>query len=253
MSRAIHFGIRCPMTRPLHIGIVGCGVAGLAAAVALGRMSHRVTLIERAPALGLVGAGLLLQPSGQLALRHLGLLDAAIARAEPIDALHAWTHRGRTLVRLPYSKLGPGHTGYGVHRGDLFQVLHDAATRAGALFQLGTTILASRQTEREIFAVDDAGREHGPFDAARVVAAGQAPRSTTARRARIGGDRARVSAGSRLVQRALRWGPRPAASGDAREHSNWLACFRSAKGGAACSARCRLGERKQSGGGESQR
>ena len=37
------------MARPLRIGIVGCGVAGLASAVALARLGHRVTLIERAP------------------------------------------------------------------------------------------------------------------------------------------------------------------------------------------------------------
>ena len=151
-------------TRYWRIGIVGCGVAGLASAVALARRGHRVTLIERAPALGPVGAGLLLQPSGQLALRHLGLLDEVIAGAEPIDALHAWTHRGRTLVRLPYRRLGPGFTGYGVHRGDLFAVLQEHARRAGATFRLGITVAGSRQAGDEIVAVDDAGNDHGPFD-----------------------------------------------------------------------------------------
>jgi 2-polyprenyl-6-methoxyphenol hydroxylase-like FAD-dependent oxidoreductase len=153
------------MGRRWRVGIVGCGVAGLASAVALGRRGHAVTLIERAPKLAPVGAGLLLQPSGQLALKALGLLDQVIARAEPIEALHAWTHRGRTLVRLPYRQLDANLTGYGVHRGDLFQVLHDHAREADANFTLGVTIQSSRQTDGEIVAVDDAGNDHGPFDA----------------------------------------------------------------------------------------
>jgi 2-polyprenyl-6-methoxyphenol hydroxylase-like FAD-dependent oxidoreductase len=148
-----------------HIGIVGCGVAGLAAAVVLARVGgQRVTLIERAAKVGPVGAGLLLQPSGQMALGAMGLLDAAIKDAEPIEALHAWTHRGRTLVRLPYAVLGPGLSGYGVHRGDLFTVLFEHARGAGVEFRFGVTVCSSRQTEREIVAIDEAGEAHGPFD-----------------------------------------------------------------------------------------
>src|SRR5882724_3102457 len=98
----------------LRVGIVGCGVAGLTSAVVLGRGGHEVTLIERAPVLGPVGAGLLLQPSGQLGLRRLGLLEEVVARAEPIEGLHALTHRRRTLVRLCYRAIDPAMVGYGV-------------------------------------------------------------------------------------------------------------------------------------------
>ena len=147
-----------------QVGIVGCGVAGLAAAGALQRRGHNVTLIERAPRLGPVGAGLLLQPSGQLALQRLGLLDQVIATAEPIAGLHARTRRSRTLFHLPYRRLGPGLCGYGVHRDDLFQVLYRHAQAAGVTFRLGVTMTGSRQTASDIFALDDAGQEHGPFD-----------------------------------------------------------------------------------------
>src|SRR6266481_301814 len=120
----------------LRVGIVGCGVAGLTSAVVLGRGGHEVTLIERTPVLGPVGAGLLLQPWGQLALRRLGLLEEVVEGAEPIDGLHALTHRRKTLVRLCYRAVDPNLVGYGVHRGYLFGVLYEHAKRAGATFKL---------------------------------------------------------------------------------------------------------------------
>ena len=34
--------------------------------------------------------------------------EAVIARAEPIERLHALTHGGKTLIDLPYGELGGG-------------------------------------------------------------------------------------------------------------------------------------------------
>jgi len=152
------------MPTPWRIGIVGCGVAGLTAAASLALQGHLVTLLERAPILTPVGAGLLLQPSGQLALQHLGLLDRVIANAEPISGLHAYTHQRKTLVHLAYERLDPTLHGYGVHRDDLFQVLYQYAASAGVQFQLGITLVSSRQTATEIIAIDETARELGPFD-----------------------------------------------------------------------------------------
>jgi 2-polyprenyl-6-methoxyphenol hydroxylase-like FAD-dependent oxidoreductase len=152
------------MGRQLRVGVVGCGPAGLTVALLLGRRGHHVTLIERASNLCPVGAGLLLQPSGQLALRHLGLLDEVVAGAEPIEGLHAVTHRGRTLVRLDYRRLGPDLIGYGVHRGDLFEILRRHAGREGVGFELGRIIVGSRETAGVIEAIDDSGQAWGPFD-----------------------------------------------------------------------------------------
>ena len=79
-----------------RIAVVGAGIAGTAAALSLARAGHRVELFERAPVLGPVGAGLLLQPSGQAVLRDLGLLPAVTNRSEPIAELRPfWT--GATL------------------------------------------------------------------------------------------------------------------------------------------------------------
>jgi 2-polyprenyl-6-methoxyphenol hydroxylase-like FAD-dependent oxidoreductase len=152
------------MERTLRAGIVGCGVAGLAAGMLLGRAGHRVTIIERAAQLAPVGAGLLLQPSGQRALRQMGVLEEVVADAEPIGGIHAFTHRGHTLVELSYRDVDPALSGYGVHRDDLFQVLYRHCHVTGVEFRLGTTVVGSRQGDSEIVAIDDRGDEHGPFD-----------------------------------------------------------------------------------------
>src|SRR5437762_2768415 len=101
--------------RRYRVGVVGFGVAGAATAYLLAKSGHAVTLIERAPAVRPIGAGILLQPSGQLVLRNLGLLDQVISRAEPIMELHAVLHSGRTLLRMPYAEVEPGCRAYGVH------------------------------------------------------------------------------------------------------------------------------------------
>ena len=70
----------------MRIAIVGFGIGGGASAVAFARDGPDVTVFEQAPAPGSVGAGFLLQPSGQAALASLGLLDRVAAGVWPIRA-----------------------------------------------------------------------------------------------------------------------------------------------------------------------
>ncbi|MFD3531893.1 FAD-dependent monooxygenase [Streptomyces sp. NPDC058664] len=66
-----------PVTSPPpHIAVVGGGIGGLAAALAIARAGNRVTLVERATRFGEIGAGLQLAPNASLALEELGVLDA---------------------------------------------------------------------------------------------------------------------------------------------------------------------------------
>jgi 2-polyprenyl-6-methoxyphenol hydroxylase-like FAD-dependent oxidoreductase len=151
------------MPGPYRIGVVGFGVAGATVAYLLAKAGHEVTLIERAPKMGPVGAGVLLQPSGQWVLERIGLLDRVIARSEPIDELHAVTNRGRTMVRLSFEDLVPPGRAYGVHRGDLFEVLRQAAIGSGVRIVLGHEIQARRIEGSDIFALDTHGGLHGPY------------------------------------------------------------------------------------------
>jgi 2-polyprenyl-6-methoxyphenol hydroxylase-like FAD-dependent oxidoreductase len=153
------------MPRRFRIGIVGFGVAGATTAYLLARDGHRVTLIERAPVVEPIGAGVLLQCSGQEVLRHLGLLDHVLEHAAPIDELYARHANGRTLVRNQYGKYAPGTRAYGVHRGVLFRALRGLVETQPVDVRLGREITAREITPGgEVMLLDSAGARHGPFD-----------------------------------------------------------------------------------------
>jgi 2-polyprenyl-6-methoxyphenol hydroxylase-like FAD-dependent oxidoreductase len=158
-----------------RVGIAGFGIAGAASAILLARAGHQVTVFEQAPNLGPVGAGFLLQPSGQAVLKRLGLLDPILADSEPIHALKAYTARGGTLVHLHYSGAAPGRHAYGVHRGRLFETLHAAVRAESVPIRLEHHITAYRETGQEVFAIDARGQDHGPFD---VLVAADGSRSS---------------------------------------------------------------------------
>ncbi|MGA4843300.1 FAD-dependent monooxygenase [Streptomyces sp. G45] len=70
-----------------HAVVVGGGIGGLTAAVALHRSGWRVTVLERAASLEPVGSGISLAPNAQRALDVLGLGD-------DVRALAAWSGTG---------------------------------------------------------------------------------------------------------------------------------------------------------------
>ncbi len=67
----------------LNIGIVGGGIGGVAAAVALHRVGIEATVYERAPELREVGAGMMLWPNATRVLRDVGLLEKVAALSGP--------------------------------------------------------------------------------------------------------------------------------------------------------------------------
>src|SRR5450755_1838493 len=126
--------------RPLDVGIIGCGFAGAASAALLARAGHRVTVYEECDEPAAIGAGIVLQPTGMSVLAELGVLERALSRGTRLDALHCVTPRGKTVVKLEYSAIAPGLFGLGMHRGALFQILHEAAISAGATLRPGTSV-----------------------------------------------------------------------------------------------------------------
>jgi 2-polyprenyl-6-methoxyphenol hydroxylase-like FAD-dependent oxidoreductase len=108
----------------VRAAIVGGGIGGLSAAVALRRVGIETVVFERAPLVEAAGAGLTLAPNAVRALARLGLADAVRAVSASGRELLVRAARGRTLLRV---ELSGSLEMLGVHRADLQRVLMEAA------------------------------------------------------------------------------------------------------------------------------
>jgi 2-polyprenyl-6-methoxyphenol hydroxylase-like FAD-dependent oxidoreductase len=82
------------------IGIVGGGVGGIAAAVALHRAGVGVVVYEKAPRLREVGAGMMLWPNATRVLREMGLLERILACSGPNTHFLVRASSGRILMNI---------------------------------------------------------------------------------------------------------------------------------------------------------
>ena len=105
--------------------IVGGGIGGLAAAVALQQAGWQADVFEQASELREVGAGLTIWTNGVKALGHLGLEDAAMTLAAVNHRTEVRSWRGDPLAAMPLDKLCArlGAPSLTLLRGDLLGVL----------------------------------------------------------------------------------------------------------------------------------
>lgn len=87
------------------IGIVGAGIGGLAAGVALARDGHKVMLLERSQRLQEQGAGLVLWSNALRALSEIGMDRAVCEVGAPIDSTEVRTAPGDLLSVIPVAEL----------------------------------------------------------------------------------------------------------------------------------------------------
>ncbi|MFI2434310.1 FAD-dependent oxidoreductase [Streptomyces sp. NPDC018693] len=125
--------------------IVGGGIGGLAAAVALHRRGWRVEVLERAPEFGEIGAGISLWPNALRALEVLGLAGAVRAVGAVEAAGGVRDRRGRWLSRTDNAELARrfGHPLVVLHRADLLRVLAEALP--GSSLRSGCEVSAVRE------------------------------------------------------------------------------------------------------------
>ena len=89
------------MATKARILIVGAGIGGLTAAIALRQAGLGVEVFERAAELKETGAGIALSANAIRVLKHLGLMQQVVSRGTVIAAAASYTARGSMLSRLP--------------------------------------------------------------------------------------------------------------------------------------------------------
>ncbi|MGW2017884.1 FAD-dependent monooxygenase [Streptomyces sp. NPDC001927] len=108
--------------------VVGGGIGGLAAAIALHRSGWRVEVLERAPRFTEIGAGISLWPNALRALDVLGLADTVRALGAVEASGGVRDRRGRWLSRTDTAELVRrfGHPLVVLHRAELLRALTEA-------------------------------------------------------------------------------------------------------------------------------
>jgi 2-polyprenyl-6-methoxyphenol hydroxylase-like FAD-dependent oxidoreductase len=123
--------------------VVGGGIGGLTAAVALRQVGWRVTVLERAARFGEIGAGITLMSNGLRCLDAIGLGDAVRGSGLPMLAIGMRTAEGRWLSRIDGDgadlEARMGTTALNIHRAELHKILRDALPAAALIAGVATT------------------------------------------------------------------------------------------------------------------
>jgi 3-hydroxybenzoate 6-monooxygenase len=150
----------------LPIIVAGGGIGGIAAALALVRQGFAVKVLEQAPALGEIGAGLQVGPNGFAAFDALGVGEQMRARAVYTD--HMVMHDALDEYQVGFIPTGEafqkrfGNPYAVIHRADAHQSLLDGATinKDRIALLTGTTVTRVEQDAESVTVFDAKGGKH---------------------------------------------------------------------------------------------
>ena len=120
--------------------VIGGGIGGLTAAIALRAKGFDVTVIERDPDWSVYGVGIIQQSNVIRAMSQLGLIDEYVASGVGFDAVEIFTPTGVKVARVPTPRLVDGYpANMGIGRPALHKILGDRTIASGAKVLLGVT------------------------------------------------------------------------------------------------------------------
>jgi 2-polyprenyl-6-methoxyphenol hydroxylase-like FAD-dependent oxidoreductase len=135
------------MTGVQRVLVVGGGIGGLSATIALRQAGFEVDLVEKNPAWDVYGVGII-QPGNALrALNELGLARDVVAEGHPMYGDATWTGDGRVLLaEHDWPPLVEGlPPGNGITRPRLHRILQTHTLDSGADVRTGVTFTSLRE------------------------------------------------------------------------------------------------------------
>lgn len=129
--------------------IVGGGIGGLCAAVALRRKGIEVDLVELKSQWTVYGVGIIQQSNVVREMARLGLLDDYLGAAYAFEDVGIYDPAGNLLARIPGQRLaGPEYpANVGISRLALHKVLSETAVALGTGVRLGLSVQTLSQDE----------------------------------------------------------------------------------------------------------
>ncbi|MFI8481395.1 FAD-dependent oxidoreductase [Pseudomonas sp. NPDC078700] len=130
------------MTTASKVLIVGGGIGGLCAAIALRRKGIEVDLVELKAEWTVYGVGIIQQSNVVREMAKLGVLDGYLDAAYAFEDVTINTTGGQLLARIPGQRLaGPEYpANVGISRLALHKVLSETAIELGSNVRLGLTV-----------------------------------------------------------------------------------------------------------------
>jgi 2-polyprenyl-6-methoxyphenol hydroxylase-like FAD-dependent oxidoreductase len=134
------------MARKERILIVGGGIAGLTAAIALHRRGFAPELVEKAASWRAIGAGIVIQPNAMRLLRELDVASDLEATGAEIRRFQFLNKKGELLSEIDLTELWRSvGSGVAIGRGELQKALLRIVDRERCRLDVAVTSLSQRE------------------------------------------------------------------------------------------------------------
>ncbi|OAL37583.1 hypothetical protein AYO20_03090 [Fonsecaea nubica] len=134
----------------LHAGVIGAGMGGLTAAIALRRGGVEVTILEAATELGEIGAGIQIFPNVSRYLIRWGVDEIIGENLVQVDEVRTWGVNGKVVTRVDPKRVHK-FTGFPhliARRDHLHAGLTESARRHGVEIIVGARVQKLEYTEK---------------------------------------------------------------------------------------------------------
>lgn len=140
------------MSTVQKILIVGGGIGGMVAAVALRQRDFEVEIVEVNPKWDVYGVGIIQLGNALRALATVGLADQALAAGFGMSTLGFYDHEGHQLYEIPQPQLAGPHypAANALTRTRLHTILQDAVRQAGVPVRVGVTVSELEQRDETV-------------------------------------------------------------------------------------------------------